>query len=130
MAHFVAGSVKKYIGVDYSRNMIQAAQKRFQNVPNVEFIRNDGCTLKEIGDGSVDLVFCELAFQHFENTAVAESYVKEAHRVLRDGGMFLAQVPKDTYSISEVHEMFAEYSEVEDLWRNIESVYYLVRAVK
>jgi len=49
---------------------------------------------------------------------------------LRDGGMFLAQVPKDTYSISEVHEMFAEYSEVEDLWRNIESVYYLVRAVK
>ena len=93
---FVASHVKQYVGVDFSPTMIKTAKERYRSFPNVEFILNDGLTLKKVPDATVDIVFCELAFQHMEKRNTA-SYVREVHRVLKDGGVFYAQVPKFDY---------------------------------
>jgi len=136
VANFIAFNVKKYIGVDFSRNMVKKARKRHSGLANVEFIVNDGWTLKEIGNNLIDLVFCELAFQHMEKDNVS-SYVKEVFRVLVKDGVFLAQVPrfdfyKDVYAFKkeEIDELFADFRKVEYLSYERKYAYYLVKATK
>ena len=76
---------------------IAKARRYNHGVPNAEFHVNDGATLSGFADGSFGLVYSEFAFQHMTSD-VQGSYARESLRVLEDGGMFLAQLPRaDVY---------------------------------
>ena len=89
----VAGAVAEYHGVDFVPGMIDKARRHNEGVRNAAFLVNDGATLKEFADGTFDVVYSELAFQHMPK-ATQRSYASEAARVLKDGGKFFAQLPK------------------------------------
>lgn len=134
VAKFIAPIVKKYVGVDFSRNMIKKAIERYQGYQNVEFHVNDGRTLKEFDDNIFDLAFCELGFQHMEKD-VTRSYVSEVYRVLKRNGAFLAQIPRfdyyhDVYAFTkeETDTLFARFSHIE--YFKILPAYFLVKTTK
>lgn len=102
---------KKYIGVDFSPTMVERAKKIHENIKNVEFIENDGKTIP-VGNKSVDIVVAELLFQHCpkENS---KGYLYEVKRVLKGGGKFIAQIPRDItylggFSEVELREIFSD----------------------
>ena len=84
----VAGLVREYHGVDFIPGMIERAREHNRGVSNAVFHVNDGATLGGFGDGTFDVVYSELAFQHMPK-ATQRSYAAEAARVLRGGGAFL-----------------------------------------
>ncbi len=92
VAKWVKDSVKEYCGVDFSKEMIKKAKKRFKDFKdfkNVNFFVNNGKDLKLFEDNKFDFVYVHLLFQHLtkKNTL---NYIKEVHRVLKKGGIFLA----------------------------------------
>ncbi len=129
----VAGLVGEYHGVDFVPDMIAKARRYNEGVRNATFHVNDGTTLKEFADGTFDIVYSELAFQHMPR-ATQRSYASEAARVLKDGGKFFAQLPKEDFYPG------AEYALAEDEARSLLSAfreveleghqaYWLARAV-
>jgi SAM-dependent methyltransferase len=82
----IAGRCRKVIGVDVSSEMIAYGRDYLEGVPNVELQVNDGCSLPMVPDGSVDLVYSILAFQHMTLVEVVESYLAEIARVLKPQG--------------------------------------------
>ncbi len=129
----LAPLVGQYIGVDFSIRMIVQARHRHQTISNVLFLINDGKTIP-LPNKAVDIVFCELAFQHMTKDTI-RSYVEEVYRVLNLGGLFLAQVPRmDFYhdkrfafTVSEAEELFNKY---ENICLPYGEAYFLVRALK
>ena len=89
----VAPLVKEYHGVDFAEGMIAKARDYNAGVPNAYFHVNDGRTLDGFADCTFDLVYCELAYQHMPRKTQA-AYTSEVLRVLRDGGLFFAQLPR------------------------------------
>ena len=80
----VAPLVKEYHGVDFAEGMIAKAREYNAGVPNASFHVNDGRSLGGFADGTFDLVYCELAYQHMPKGTQA-AYTSEVHRVLRNG---------------------------------------------
>lgn len=141
-AKFVAPNVKKYVGVDFSKNMIEKAKKRNAKLPNVEFFINDGLSLDILESNQFDLVYCELVFQHVSKE-VTRSYVKEAHRVLKPNGTFYAQFPNlffyfdrnVSFTKRECEKLLTEYSDFQYLYKNQKNVplyrnYYTIKMIK
>ena len=89
----VAGLVREYHGVDFAAGMVERAREHNRGVPSATFHVNDGATLGGFADGTFDVVYSELAFQHMPKDA-QRSYAAEAARVLRTGGRFFAQLPR------------------------------------
>lgn len=89
----VAGRVGEYHGVDFIPEMIAKAREYNRGIPNATFHVNDGKTLAGFADATFDTVYSELAFQHMPKE-VQRSYVAEAERVLKGGGLFFAQLPR------------------------------------
>jgi SAM-dependent methyltransferase len=78
------------IGIDISSEMIDRAHELVQD-PNVRFVLGDGSGLGVIDDGSADYVLSFTVLQHIPSIAVIESYLQDAGRVLRPGGVFCFQ---------------------------------------
>lgn len=78
------------VGVDISAEMLAQAAATVDD-RRVEFRRTDGATLPGVDDASVDLVLSFTVFQHIPSLDVIRSYVGEAGRVLRPGGVFVVQ---------------------------------------
>lgn len=93
MDEFVAPRVRKLIGFDVSGLMVKKARARLGQIGNLEFHENDGCRLSAIEDGTVDLVFSHIVFQHVPRE-VMYAYFDEARRALRPGGALIFQVPE------------------------------------
>ena len=133
MVPSLAPEVWEYFGIDFSIPMIVQARQRHQKVSNVFFMSNDGRTIP-LPDESVDIVFCELAFQHMTKETV-RSYVEDVYRILGITGVFLAQIPRmDFYhdkrfgfTLPEVRILFKKY---EFIYLPFGEAYYLIRAVK
>lgn len=89
----VAPLVREYHGVDFAEGMVAKAREYNAGVPNASFHVNDGLTLGGFADGTFDLVYCELAYQHMPKGTQA-AYTSEVLRVLRSGGLFFAQLPR------------------------------------
>jgi len=70
--------------VDLNENCISECKKRFGNHIDGYYV-NDGESLSDIPDDSMDLVFSYDSFVHM-HLDVIESYVKEIGRVLKPGG--------------------------------------------
>jgi len=137
VAKWIAPKIHKYVGVDFSPTMIKKAQKRCRRLTNVQFIVNDGWTLKAIPSNTVDLAFCELVFQHMSKKNTL-SYIREVYRVLRSNGVFICEIARfDHYKNAsyaftkkEVDEAFQNWGFLTFLRFNFDYAYYGVRAVK
>ena len=92
MDKHVAPQVGKLTGVDVSGEMVAMARQRLSDIDNVEFLEGDGETLP-VPDGSVDLVFSHIVFQHMPRE-YARSYFKDVYRALSAGGRFIFQMPE------------------------------------
>jgi ubiquinone/menaquinone biosynthesis C-methylase UbiE len=79
-------------GVDISSEMVKAGSERLVHMPNVTFHVGNGYDLGEFDDRSFDVVYSTIALQHMPKTT-AFNYIREAHRVLRPGGVFWFYVP-------------------------------------
>lgn len=82
-------SPKEMILVDINVDNIFFCENRFKKRPeHFRFIKNDGESLKEIADNSVDFAFSFDSMVHF-NFDLMMKYVAEIRRVLKDGGRAL-----------------------------------------
>lgn len=80
----------RVVGLDISIEMVRRATE-LAPAQHVSFVLGDGATLGGIDDGTVDLVLSFTVFQHIPSVNVIESYLREAGRVLRPGGVFVFQ---------------------------------------
>lgn len=90
LARPLAARVAHVVGVDVSAEMVRRAKEYCSGLPNVEFHPTGGRL--DFPDGSFDLVFSHIVFQHLPRKAYAERYFREAYRVLVPGGVFRVQV--------------------------------------
>jgi SAM-dependent methyltransferase len=86
-------------GIDVSDEMVRLARQRLQDVPGAYVHTSSGATLEQFADESFDFVYSYAVFQHIPDRAIVWSYLQEARRVLRTGGLFWFQannLPADT----------------------------------
>ncbi len=84
------------IGVDVSAEMVRRAAELLDE-PRVELRVGDGATLAPIEDASVDFVTTFTVLQHQDSVELIVSYLSEAARVLRSGGVLAAQFNGDAH---------------------------------
>jgi SAM-dependent methyltransferase len=80
----------RVVGYDISAEMLRRARELVQD-PRIDFRLTEGATLPGLTDSSADLVLTFTVFQHIPSVDVIRSYVEEAGRVLRPGGVFVLQ---------------------------------------
>src|SRR5437867_2463453 len=74
-------------GVDVSDEMIRLAEVKLKNVPNAFPRAADGTGLAGYEDEFFDFVYSYAVFQHIPSRDVVFSYLAEARRVLKPGGI-------------------------------------------
>lgn len=79
-------------GVDISEEMVARAQKNLAEVPHARVLVNSGCDLRLFEDGEFHFVYSWIVFQHIPSKDVVLGYLREAHRVLKPGGILACQV--------------------------------------
>jgi ubiquinone/menaquinone biosynthesis C-methylase UbiE len=92
-----AGSVT---GIDVSSEMVDRARRALSDLANVEFILGNGRDLGGVADGTFDVVYSFIVFQHIPDPAITCNYVREVGRVLRPGGWTVFQVSQ----LPELHQ--------------------------
>ncbi|MEO1240539.1 MAG: class I SAM-dependent methyltransferase [Pseudomonadota bacterium] len=85
-----AGCCQHVYAVDISDAVLEEARTYCRSMPNISYHRNDGETLSDFDDNSIDYGFCGGVLQHVKYFDVISSYFCEAIRVLRIGGVFTA----------------------------------------
>jgi SAM-dependent methyltransferase len=83
--------IRRVVGVDLSEEMIRRGRQYCADRPNVELLRTEGA-LEGLPDGEFDFVFSHIVFQHLPRKAYVDRYLREAHRVLKPGGILRVQV--------------------------------------
>ena len=78
------------VGVDISPEMIRRSNELVID-ERVEFHLGEGADLSSVATGSADFVMSFTVFQHIPEVAVIQSYLREAARVLRPGGVVAFQ---------------------------------------
>lgn len=78
------------VGVDISPTMVRRATELVDE-PGVRFVLGDGATLDGVPTSSADLVLTFTVLQHIPDEALIAGYLREAGRVLRPGGLLVAQ---------------------------------------
>jgi SAM-dependent methyltransferase len=132
--------------IDVSPVMVNRARQRLAQYPNIAFHVGNGADLVPIADHSADLVFSYIVFQHIPSREAIEGYVRDAARVLKEGGAFKFQVngdqspayaahPRDTwlgevFSESEVTAMLATAGLTLLASEGAGTQYYVVTAIK
>ena len=125
--------IKKYYGVDISKNMIEEA-KRTKTYTNAEFLVNDGKTLKEFEDNKFDIVISATVFQHVGKNII-NSYMKEIYRVLKPSGFFLINFPKVSfykaygYTKEELDNLLIKFK-CEEFYECPKKAHFYIRGVK
>jgi ubiquinone/menaquinone biosynthesis C-methylase UbiE len=79
-------------GVDVSDEMIRKARENLRAIPHAYAHHNSGSDLALFEDESFDFVYSYAVFQHIPSRDVVFSYLREARRVLKTGGLFWFQV--------------------------------------
>src|SRR3954470_3279254 len=79
-------------GVDVSDEMIRLARERLRDTPNAHPHHGSGADLRIFPDGKFDFVYSYAVFQHIPSRDVVFSYLREAWRVLKPGGILRCQV--------------------------------------
>jgi SAM-dependent methyltransferase len=79
-------------GVDVSDGMIELARERLRGTPNAFPHHTSGADLRRFPDGKFDFVYSYAVFQHIPSGDVVFQYLREARRVLKDGGILRCQI--------------------------------------
>ncbi len=82
--------------VDVSGEMIRQARVALQGHSNAFLYQNNGQDLKVVPEKPFDFAFSSIVFQHIPSREIIENYVKEVHRLLREGALFKFQVQGDS----------------------------------
>jgi SAM-dependent methyltransferase len=94
----LAPHFERVVGIDVSPEMVRRAAELVHE-PNVSFTVGDGATLSAIDNATTDLVVTFTVLQHVPNRAAIASYLCEAARVLRPGGVLSAQWNGDAHPV-------------------------------
>jgi ubiquinone/menaquinone biosynthesis C-methylase UbiE len=101
---YLADYTQTTIGVDYSEATLAEARKKHANKTNLSFISGSVPPLP-LESESVDVI---TAFQFIEHIESRLAFIREVHRVLKPGGVFLCSTPNAKMSIARnpfhVHE--------------------------
>jgi SAM-dependent methyltransferase len=76
---------RRLILLDLSERCIDSCRDRFAQDQHIEYLVNDGASLDQIEDGSIDFIFSFDSLVHAEADAVG-AYVRQAARKLKPGG--------------------------------------------
>jgi ubiquinone/menaquinone biosynthesis C-methylase UbiE len=79
-------------GVDVSDEMIRLARERLCDTPNAHPHHGSGADLRLFPDSKFDFVYSYAVFQHIPSRDVVFSYLREARRVLKPGGILRCQL--------------------------------------
>lgn len=92
LSRALSKSFGRVLGVDISEAMLSEARWANAEFENIQFLCNDGKSLSDVADGSVDFVYSNIVLQHSprENQRLL---IKEFCRVLRPGGVLVFQTP-------------------------------------
>lgn len=85
----LAGRFQHVHAVDISKQILRAAKKYCRSAANITYYANDGYSLKNFSDNSVEYALCTGVIQHIPDFDVIRNYVLEVLRVLKEGGLFL-----------------------------------------
>ena len=78
-------------GVDVSEEMVAIAQRNLAAAPNAEARVSTGVDLSGFADASIDFCYSYAVFQHIPEREFVLSYLREAVRVLKPGGLLKMQ---------------------------------------
>ena len=79
-------------GVDVSGEMIRIGRDRLANIPHARFHVAGDSDLADFANDSFDLVYSFAVFQHIPGNDLIWRYIQEAFRVLKPGGILVAQL--------------------------------------
>ena len=79
-------------GIDISDEMVRLARERLKGVPNARVQHAPGSDLSMFEDGCFDFVYSYAVFQHIPSREVVFGYLREARRVLKNGGVLRCQI--------------------------------------
>lgn len=82
---FLANHTETLSIIDLSETCIEHCQARFAEFNHIRYYVNDGKSLQQIEDSSVDFVFCFDSLVHAEYDVICV-YLKEIQRILVPGG--------------------------------------------
>src|SRR4051794_6150762 len=80
------------VGLDVSLEMVKRARAANLGITGMSFVLGDGRDLGMFADGSFDVCYSFVVFQHIPDPEVTCRYVREMGRVLRPGGWAVFQV--------------------------------------
>jgi ubiquinone/menaquinone biosynthesis C-methylase UbiE len=78
-------------GVDVSDEMISIAKGRLRDIPHAHPHVGSGADLRQFADESFDFIYSYAVFQHIPSKEVVFSYLADAARVLKPGGLMRFQ---------------------------------------
>ena len=90
------------VGVDISQTMLEEARRRHKERPHVRFLRAPADDLGMLDDDHFDLVFTKIVLQHLPSQEAILDALAEMVRVLRPGGLLVAQT---TSRMSVLHHL-------------------------
>ena len=79
-------------GVDVSDEMVRLAREKLRQIPHAHVHHTEGTDLARFGDEAFDFVYSYAVFQHIPSREVVFSYLREARRVLKLGGLLRCQL--------------------------------------
>lgn len=102
----IASSATKFVTIDKFQTAI-LSDKGIMSKGNIEFIQMTVPPLKGIADNSFDYV---ISFQVIEHIQKDLDFVKEIHRVLKNGGKFIVTTPNIKMSLTRNPWHIREYT--------------------
>jgi ubiquinone/menaquinone biosynthesis C-methylase UbiE len=91
LVYSLAGDCGEIHGVDISPAMVAGAREALSDVPHAHFHVTENSDLAMFPDSHFDLIYSFAVFQHIPGKELVYKYVDEAFRVLKPGGVLLAQ---------------------------------------
>jgi 2-polyprenyl-3-methyl-5-hydroxy-6-metoxy-1,4-benzoquinol methylase len=82
------------VGIDVSASMLETARRLDRTAGRCTFVLNTHDDLRDVDDGSFDLVYSSLVLQHLPSDA-AQRFLAEFGRVVRPGGATIVQVASE-----------------------------------
>lgn len=79
-------------GVDVSDEMVRQAREKLREIPHARVHHTAGADLAAFARDSFEFIYSYAVFQHIPAREVVFSYLREARRVLKPGGVFRFQV--------------------------------------
>ncbi len=92
LMYFMSRHFGEIHGVDVSDEMLAKARAKLASTPNAHVHLTEGSSLAQFPDESFDMVYSYAVFQHIPSREVVLSYLLEARRVLKTGGLLWFQV--------------------------------------